>query len=261
MSPGTMLPGPAARLTPPGGDTQNPDDRDSEASPPILHSTPPLPTEMTNSAPADPSNGYEAIAGDFMSIRSDSATGADTVRAWARALPRGGAVLDLGCGHGVPISKTLIEAGLSVHGIDASSRLISAFRARFPDATAACTTVEDMELPGGSFDGAVAWGLMFLLAPETQAMLIRKVAATLKPGGRFLFTAPRQACAWRDSLTGQTSVSLGAGAYRELLEAEGFVLAGETEDEGQNHYYFATLPDREDDKPTIITVPDAVQAS
>lgn len=196
---------------------------------------------MTNTAPGDPSNGYEGIADSFMSIRSGSPIGALTVRDWARALPRGGAVLDLGCGHGLPISKTLIEEGLTVHGVDASPSLVTAFRARFPGMPVECGALENLQPSGRSFDGVVAWGLMFLLAPDVQAMLIRKAAFALKPGGLFLFTAPRQACEWRDSLTGQTSVSLGADAYRGMLEAEGLFLMGEAVDEGENHYYFSRV--------------------
>jgi hypothetical protein len=43
-------------------------------------------------------------------------------------------------------------------------------------------------------------------------------------------------------MTGQRSESLGAPAYRRLLEAGGLVLSGETEDEGANHYYMALKP-------------------
>ena len=83
---------------------------------------------------------------------------------------------------------------------------------------------------------------MFLLAADVQATLIHKVASVLKPGGRFLFTAPHQVCAWQDNLTGKTSVSLGSDTYRELVESEGLALAGEADDEGQNHYYFVCKP-------------------
>jgi len=51
-------------------------------------------------------------------------------------LPDGANVLDLGCGTGVPITKTLIERGLHVYGIDASPSMLAAFRARFPAITA-----------------------------------------------------------------------------------------------------------------------------
>jgi SAM-dependent methyltransferase len=84
---------------------------------------------------------------------------------------------------------------------------------------------------------------VFLLAPDAQANLIHKVARALKPGGRFLFTAPRQASEWSDNLTGRKSVSLGSDAYRQILEAAGLVLVGEAEDEGENHYYFSHKPE------------------
>jgi SAM-dependent methyltransferase len=199
---------------------------------------------MMRIAPADQSNGYESVSGDFMSIRSRSNIGIATVRDWAKSLPMGGSVLDLGCGHGVPISKALIDEGLAVYGIDASPSLVAAFRARFPDIPVECSAIEHSQLFGRTFDGVIAWGLMFLLAPDVQAVLIHKVALALQPGGRFLFTAPHQACEWLDNLTGQKSVSLGSDRYRKIVESEGLALVGETEDEGQNHYYFACKPGR-----------------
>jgi cyclopropane fatty-acyl-phospholipid synthase-like methyltransferase len=165
-----------------------------------------------------------------------------TVRQWAKDLPRGGSVLDLGCGNGWPISGVLIEAGVVVHGVDASPSMIAAFRARFRDAQAECSAVEDSHFFGRTFDGIIAWGLMFLLRPEAQSQLIHKVARALKNGGRFLFTSPWQVCQWSDNLTGQTSVSLGSEEYRRVLEAEGLVLVGEADDEGENHYFLALKP-------------------
>lgn len=68
----------------------------------------------------DPSNGYEAAADAFMAGRGTSSVGVGTVRSWAQSLPRGSAVLDLGCGDGMPISQALLDAGLAVWGVDAS---------------------------------------------------------------------------------------------------------------------------------------------
>jgi SAM-dependent methyltransferase len=198
---------------------------------------------MASPVSPDRSNGYEAVSKEFISGRTRSSVGVATVRQWAKALPRGAAVLDLGCGPGVPISQTLLDAGLAVHGIDASPSMIAAFRARFPNAPAECAAVEDSELFGRTFDGVTAWGLMFLLSPNAQHHLIQKVAAVLKPGGRFLFTSPHQVCEWADNLTRLKSVSLGSDAYRQIVEAAGLVLDDEAEDEGQNHYYFVRKPD------------------
>lgn len=60
---------------------------------------------MTSIAPADPSNGYKTVSGNFMSILNRASTGVATVRDWARSLSLGGSVLDVGCGQGIPISR------------------------------------------------------------------------------------------------------------------------------------------------------------
>jgi 2-polyprenyl-3-methyl-5-hydroxy-6-metoxy-1,4-benzoquinol methylase len=192
-------------------------------------------------APGDPSNGYEALAERFMSSRN-SRIGVATLREWSATLPRGSSILDLGCGHGVPLSQTLIDEGFAVYGVDASAKMIAAFRKRFPDVHAECSSVEDSTFFNRTFDGVIAWGLMFLLPADVQSIIVRKVARALHPGGKFLFTAPEDAVTWFDALTGRESVSLGRRKYRQILNSEGLVLVGEQVDEGDNHYYFASKP-------------------
>ena len=189
----------------------------------------------------DSSGGYDALAREFM-LRRNPTIGVATVRRWARALPPGGAVLDLGCGHGVPISQALIQDGFAVYGVDASPAMAAAFHERLPRAHVACEAVEDSGLFGRTFDGVVAWGLLFLLAADAQVALIHRVASVLLPGGSFLFTAPEQACTWTDMLTGRQSVSLGNEGYRAVLAAAGLELLAEHQDEGGNHYYDARKP-------------------
>ena len=74
---------------------------------------------------------------------------------------------------------------------------------------------------------------------EVQRRLIAKVAGALRQGGKFLFTATRQSCSWRDAMTERISVSLGHEAYQRALEAHGLTLVGTETDEGENYYYFA----------------------
>lgn len=187
--------------------------------------------------PHDPSRGWNAIAPDFMAARRD--VGVELVRDWAGRVPAGGAMLDLGCGSGWPVSTTLIETGLQVWGIDASPVLVEAFRRRLPGVPVACEPVETSPLFDRTFDGAVAIGLIFLLPEPDQRALITRVARVLNPGGHFLFTAPAEACAWTDSLTGQPSRSLGEDEYRRLLEAAGLTLTATEQDAGGNHYFEA----------------------
>ncbi|WP_417449511.1 class I SAM-dependent methyltransferase [Kordiimonas sp.] len=190
---------------------------------------------------ADLSEGWEGVAEQFQSVRSN--IGAGLVRAWTRDnLPRRGAVADIGCGSGVPISKVLHEEGFHIFGIDASPTLLDAFRCNFPDAPSACEAAQNSRFFNRQFDAAVAVGLMFLLAEEDQRKLIHRVATALRPGGRFLFSAPRARCEWDDQLTGRRSVSLGADSYERVLAAAGLSLLDGYADEGENHYYDAAKP-------------------
>ena len=197
-------------------------------------------------ADSDRSNGYDEIAAGFIAARSRNGLriGADVVAAWSQQLPRGSSVLDLGCGNGIPISQTLIEQGLQVYGVDASPALVADFRSRFPRVPVECAGVEDSDFFAKRFDGVVSWGLIFLLDEGTQRRLISKIASALCPGGRLLFTAPHQVCAWNDVLTGRSSRSLGFQEYRRVLQSEGLRLVGSQADEGENHYFLAEKGER-----------------
>lgn len=192
----------------------------------------------------DPSNGYEGVAAEFLAGRGrapSTAIGARAVGDWARTLPRRAAVIDLGCGSGLPITKVLVSERLNVFGIDASPSLVKAFQHNLPDIPVACESVEESLFFNRMFDGVLAWGLIFLLLPEAQRSLMRRMADILVPGGRLLFTscAGAQPLVWKDALTGLESRSLGAAKYRRLLSAVGLCVTREYEDEGQNHYFDA----------------------
>ena len=146
-------------------------------------------------------------------------------------------MLDLGCGSGLPITKVLVEEGLEVYGVDASPSLVAAFRDHLPGVTVACESVEESAFFHRSFRAVLSWGLWFLLPETTQLDLLERVASSLVPHGRFLFTAPSQAGTWSDVMTGEESLSLGAERYRQALSAVGLSVRSEFQDEGGNHYY------------------------
>jgi SAM-dependent methyltransferase len=191
----------------------------------------------------DGSNGYEGVASLYIAGRGTrplvgDAVGAATVRAWAQAFPPGATVLDLGSGPGEPGTRILQETGLVTYAVDASSTMVAAFRERFPGVPIEQNTVEASAFFDRTFDGVLAWGLLFLLEPATQALLIEKVARALTPGGRFLFTAPREPLAWSDAMTDRPSRSLGAHTYERLLRNAGLTWVTDAYDEGGNYYYF-----------------------
>jgi SAM-dependent methyltransferase len=188
----------------------------------------------------DRSNGYEGVAREFLAVRGScraTGIGVNEVKKWARALPRGAAVIDLGCGPGFPMTEVLVTEGLNVFAVDAAPSFVAAFRRNFPNTPVACEAVQDSPFFERDFDGVLAWGLMFLLSPDDQRNLIQRIGGILVPGGRLLFTSCAEALVWNDVMTGLESRSLGAEEYRRVLSAAGLSITGEYEDEGENHYF------------------------
>jgi SAM-dependent methyltransferase len=193
-------------------------------------------------ATEDGSNGYEAVATIYIAGRGSrphvgDSIGAAVVKAWAGAFPSGATVLDLGSGPGEPSTRILQEAGLTTYAVDASPTMVAAFRERFPGVPVERKSVEASEFFNQTFDGVLAWGLLFLLDPAAQALVIEKVAHALNPGGRFLFTAPKEPIEWLDGMTDRQSQSLGAQTYERLLRDAGLTWVADAQDEGENYYY------------------------
>jgi len=190
----------------------------------------------------DRSNGYEGVSVEFLARRGSgrsTGVGVNAVRKWARTLPRGATVIDLGCGPGFPITEVLVAEGLTVFGVDAAPSFVQAFRCNLPNTPVACEPIQESRFFDRTFDGVLAWGLMFLLSPEDQQRLIQRIADILVPGGRLLFTSPAEPLVWNDAMTGLESRSPGGEDYRRQLSAVGLSVSSEYEDEGQNHYFDA----------------------
>ena len=161
------------------------------------------------------------------------------MRDWAASLDPGAEVLEIGCGAGVPVSSALVDAGLKLWAVDASPSLLRIFRSRFPDVPARCEPAENSDFFARAYDAAISIGLLFLLDEPAQRGLIRRVAGTLRPDGRFLFSAPLEAGSWPDLVTGRESLSLGRERYEEALSFCGLRLIRTCRDEQDNNYYEA----------------------
>lgn len=101
------------------------------------------------------------------------------------------AVLELGVGTG-RLALPLVEAGLSVTGLDASSAMLGRLADK-PGAAAVATVVGDMAgpLPDGPFDLVlVARNTLFNLTTEAdQRACLAEVVRVLAPAGRLLVEA------------------------------------------------------------------------
>jgi hypothetical protein len=109
--------------------------------------------------------------------------------------------------------------------------MVAAFRERFPGVPIEQNTVEASAFFDRTFDGVLAWGLLFLLKPEAQGLVIAKVAGVSS-------SRPRKSpLEWLDGMTGHQSQSLGAQTYERLLRETGLTWVAEAQDEGENHYF------------------------
>nr|WP_315483884.1 class I SAM-dependent methyltransferase [uncultured Undibacterium sp.] len=187
----------------------------------------------------DSAIAYEQHAEEFLHARDGSVIGTEVLQTWCASLSPDAEVLELACGGGLPVTRILQNAGLRVWAIDSSPTLLAQFQQRFPTIAVECARVQDSLFFSRSFDAVLAIGLLFLLKEADQVNLIRRVAARLKIGGRFLFTAPIQCCEWTDTTTGIVSYSLGQDAYTACLQSIGLSLVHRFVDEGDNHYYEA----------------------
>lgn len=185
----------------------------------------------------DAAQVYETYAREFLRGRDLSPVGARVVEQWSRTLRIGATVMELACGGGYPITRVLHAAGLQLWAVDSSATRIAEFRMRFPGIQVQCATVQESDFFGLQYDGAVAIGLIFLLTEQEQTNLISRISGVLRPGARFLFTAPTQTGIWEDLNTGLECKSLGRRHYQDLWERAGFQLVATYADVGQNNYY------------------------
>ena len=165
----------------------------------------------------DRSNGYEGIAPEFLVRRGSGRStgiGVNQVRKWCRTLPPGAAVIDLGCGPGFPITEVLVAESLNTFGVDAAPSFVQAFKRNLPNTPVVCEAIQDSRFFNRTFDGVLAWGLMFLLSPEDQRHLIERIAGILVPGGRLLFTALSEN-SWKRPVGAGLTI-LGGGLYDGL---------------------------------------------
>lgn len=137
-------------------------------------------------------------------------------------VPKGGHILDLGCGGGEPIARYLIDTGHHLTGVDISARMIALSRTRFGRHTWLHADMRNAVM-GRSFHGVIAWDSLFHLPHDDQAMMFERIARWLEPGGMLLFNSgPERG----EAIGGQFGdslyhASLDPWEYRQLFQELG----------------------------------------
>jgi len=134
--------------------------------------------------------GYDRMSGAYLASKNpnDMAT-KEALDDIFQRLPEGAAVLDLGCGAGVPVAQRLAQRFV-VTGVDISAEQIRLARERVPIAKFIKADMTGLELPYGTFDAVVALYSIIHVPREEHGALLRRIRRWLKPGGIFLATWP-----------------------------------------------------------------------
>ncbi len=138
-------------------------------------------------------------------------------------LPPGSAILDLGCGSGVPIGRHLAGQGHALTGVDSAPEMVSLFQTHLPDHSAQVCDMRRLTL-ASSFDGVIAWDSFFHLSHQDQRMMFGTFQTHTHPGAALMFTSGPAFGEAIGSLEGEPLYhsSLDGEEYRRLLAANRF---------------------------------------
>ena len=124
---------------------------------------------------------YETNATRFVADTADVEFGA-LQREFVRRLPKGGRVLDLGCGSGRD-SLAFLKAGFEVDAVDGSAQMVEA-ASELTGLPVAHALFSDYE-PKGPYDGIWACSSLLHVPASGLADIISKYARALAPRGTF----------------------------------------------------------------------------
>ena len=130
--------------------------------------------------------GYDRIARDYLAWRADDLDlFRDDLQDLARRLSTDAAVLDVGCGAGVPLTRWLSER-FHVTGIDLSEEQLKLARQNVPRASFLQQDMTALDLPPESFDAITSFYALIHVPRQQHARVLAHFHRVVKPGGYLL---------------------------------------------------------------------------
>jgi SAM-dependent methyltransferase len=143
-------------------------------------------------------------------------------------IPPAAAVLDIGCGNGIPVAKLLLDAGFSVTGVDISPVQIARAQAALPAARFICADITELAFAPEAFAAIVSFYAIIHIPVAEQPALLAKIYRWLPPDGYFMATVGSDAWTgteadWLDVAGGLRYWShADAATYQQWCEDQGF---------------------------------------
>jgi 2-polyprenyl-3-methyl-5-hydroxy-6-metoxy-1,4-benzoquinol methylase len=134
-------------------------------------------------------SGYDLMAEQYLATKSgDDPLSQEALEDLSSLLPTAAAVLDLGCGAGVPATRWLAERGFAVTGVDVSARQLDLARTHVPEATFVKADMAEVCFEPGTFGAVVAFHSIIHVPRTEHTALLGRIHRCLKPNGAFLAT-------------------------------------------------------------------------
>lgn len=125
--------------------------------------------------------GYDKIAEKYNQDR-DLFKNKKEIDDFIEHLPNDAVVLDIGCGGGVPVLKTLEEKGYTAKGIDFSKGMLELSKKNVPDAELILGDIMKTNFEDGSLDGIISTYAIIHIHRSHHPMLYLKIFNWLKQG-------------------------------------------------------------------------------
>ena len=132
-------------------------------------------------------NGYDKI-GEWYAKQAEECNDEDRDRYTSLlmdSLPIGAALLDLGCGAGVPTTRILAQR-FAVTGVDISVRQIERAQRNVPNARLLQGDMTELNFEPATFDAVVDFFSIIHVPRNEHPRLFRKIASWLRPEGLFV---------------------------------------------------------------------------
>ena len=169
--------------------------------------------------------GYDQCAHEYHQARQDQ--GQPELSLLLERLNASERVLDIGCGSGVPVARTLASQ-FRVTGVDISYQMIARARANLPEVDLIQGDIMDIQFPTAHFGAVVSYYAIFHLPREEHPDLFKRIHTWLKLGGFFLGTLANsnEDAYTEDDFFGTTMYwsNFGLDEYKQILQDLGFRL-------------------------------------
>jgi 2-polyprenyl-3-methyl-5-hydroxy-6-metoxy-1,4-benzoquinol methylase len=134
-------------------------------------------------------SGYDRMAEQYLATKDpEDPLVLGALQDLVSLLPKGAAVLDLGCGAGVPVTRWLADRGFAVTGVDVSAKQLELARTYVPDGTFLKADMSEVVFVPESFDAVVAFHSIIHVPRTEHPALLKSIHRWLRPGGALLAT-------------------------------------------------------------------------